>query len=107
MFGYKPDPKSDRITPYTEENCEFSLHPTITLVATSSTSSYFEYLSYDLSTFNANYINADDVIVNGNLVSPYDTIFRSQTFCKEEAFVEPSGTTTKYQVSLLYFLPWS
>ena len=23
MFGYKPDAKSDRITPYTEENCEY------------------------------------------------------------------------------------
>ena len=50
MFGYKPDPKSDRITPYTEENCEFSLHPTITLIATSWTSIYFEYLIFDLST---------------------------------------------------------
>ena len=23
MYGYRPDAKSDRITPYTEENCEF------------------------------------------------------------------------------------
>ena len=22
MFGYKPDPKTDKIVPYTEENCE-------------------------------------------------------------------------------------
>ena len=48
-------------------------------------------------------INANDVVVNDNLVSPSDTIILYQTFCKEEAFVEPSGTTTKYQVSLLHF----